>query len=138
MRDLSAAHVEAFLEMMSAERGAAKNTLISYEKDLDELSAFLKTRGALADTAGSPDLQRFLSYMAREGYKASSQARRLSAIRQFYKFLYAESIRDDDPYRHPRCAEEGPPAAQDAERATRSTSCFRWPNRKPRARGRAS
>ena len=46
MRDLSAAHAEAFLEMMSAERGAAKNTLAAYEKDLDELSAFLGTRGA--------------------------------------------------------------------------------------------
>jgi integrase/recombinase XerD len=97
VRDLSAAHAEAFLEMMSAERGAAKNTLVSYERDLDELSAFLKTRSASLNSAASPDLQAFLSYMAREGYKASSQARRLSAIRQFYKFLYAENIREDDP-----------------------------------------
>lgn len=97
MRDLSAAHAEAFLEMMSAERGAAKNTLTSYEKDLDELSAFLRSRGTTLDAAGSADLQAFLSHMAREGYKASSQARRLSAIRQFYKFLYAENIRGDDP-----------------------------------------
>jgi integrase/recombinase XerD len=97
VRDLSAAHAEAFLEMMSAERGAAKNTLVSYERDLDELSAFLKTRRASLTSAASPDLQAFLSHMAREGYKASSQARRLSAIRQFYKFLYAENIREDDP-----------------------------------------
>ena len=97
MRDLSAAHAEAFLEMMSAERGAAKNTLISYEKDLDELSAFLRTRNVTLGSAGSSDLQAFLGHMAREGYKASSQARRLSAMRQFYKFLYAENIRGDDP-----------------------------------------
>ena len=97
MRDLSAAHAEAFLEMMSAERGAAKNTLISYEKDLDELSAFLRTRNVSLTSAASADLQAFLGHMAQEGYKASSQARRLSAIRQFYKFLYAENIRDDDP-----------------------------------------
>lgn len=97
MRDLSAAHAEAFLEMMSAERGAAKNTLISYEKDLDELSAFLKTRNVTLGTAAALDLQAFLSHMAREGYKSSSQARRLSAMRQFYKFLYAENIRGDDP-----------------------------------------
>jgi integrase/recombinase XerD len=97
MRDLSAAHAEAFLEMMSAERGAAKNTLVSYEKDLDELSAFLKTRTTSLTRAVSADLQAFLGYMTREGYKASSQARRLSAIRQFYKFLYAENIRGDDP-----------------------------------------
>lgn len=97
MRDLSAAHAEAFLEMMSAERGAARNTLISYEKDLDELSAFLRTRNTTLGAAGTPDLQAFLAHMAREGYKPSSQARRLSAMRQFYKFLYAENIRGDDP-----------------------------------------
>ncbi|MGV3551098.1 site-specific tyrosine recombinase XerD [Rhizobium sp.] len=97
MRDLSAAHAEAFLEMMSAERGAAKNTLISYEKDLDELSAFLRTRDTTLGAATTADLQAFLGHMAREGYKASSQARRLSAFRQFYKFLYAENIRVDDP-----------------------------------------
>jgi integrase/recombinase XerD len=97
MSDLSAAHAEAFLEMMSAERGAARNTLLSYEKDLDELRSFLMGRNVSMTSAGSTDLQAFLGHMAREGYKASSQARRLSAIRQFYKFLYAENIRDDDP-----------------------------------------
>jgi integrase/recombinase XerD len=97
MNDLSAAHAEAFLEMMSAERGAAPNTLLSYEKDLDELRFFLMARESTLNSAGSADLQAFLSHMAREGYKASSQARRLSAIRQFYKFLYSENIRDDDP-----------------------------------------
>lgn len=95
--DMSAAHAEAFLEMMSAERGAAKNTLISYEKDLEELRSFLTGRGVSMTSAASADLQAFLGHMAKEGYKASSQARRLSAIRQFYKFLYAENIRGDDP-----------------------------------------
>lgn len=97
MRDLSAAHAEAFLEMMSAERGAAKNTLISYEKDLDELASFLRTRDTTLGAATTDDLQAFLGQMAREGYTASSQARRLSAMRQFYKFLYAENNRGDDP-----------------------------------------
>jgi integrase/recombinase XerD len=95
--DMSAAHAEAFLEMMSAERGAAKNTLISYEKDLEELRSFLMGRNVAMTSASSADLQAFLGHMAREGYKASSQARRLSAIRQFYKFLCAENIREDDP-----------------------------------------
>jgi integrase/recombinase XerD len=95
--DMSAAHAEAFLEMMSAERGAAKNTLLSYEKDLEELRSFLTGRGITMTAAASGDLQAFLGHMAKEGYKASSQARRLSAIRQFYKFLYAENIRGDDP-----------------------------------------
>lgn len=95
--DMSAAHAEAFLEMMSAERGAAKNTLLSYEKDLEELRSFLMGRNVAMTSACSADLQAFLGHMAKEGYKASSQARRLSAIRQFYKFLYAENIREDDP-----------------------------------------
>ncbi|MDB5522608.1 MAG: xerD [Rhizobium sp.] len=97
MTDLSAAHAEAFLEMMSAERGAAQNTLVSYAKDLEELRSFLISRKVAMTSAASADLQAFLAHMAREGYKASSQARRLSAIRQFYKFLYAENIREDDP-----------------------------------------
>jgi integrase/recombinase XerD len=97
MMDMSAAHAEAFLEMMSAERGAARNTLLSYEKDLEELRSFLMSRSVAMTSASSPDLQAFLGHMAKEGYKASSQARRLSAIRQFYKFLYAENIREDDP-----------------------------------------
>jgi integrase/recombinase XerD len=83
--------------MMSAERGAAKNTLASYEKDLEELRSFLMQRKVAMTSASSADLQAFLAHMAKEGYKASSQARRLSAIRQFYKFLYAENIREDDP-----------------------------------------
>ena len=83
--------------MMSAERGAAENTLSSYQRDLDEVRAFLRSRNLTLDTAQSADLQAFLAHMTSEGYKASSQARRLSAIRQFYKFLYAEGIRGDDP-----------------------------------------
>jgi integrase/recombinase XerD len=97
MRDLSAAHAEAFLEMMSAERGAAKNTLSSYEKDLEELRSFLMGRNVTMLAAASADLTAFLGQMARDGFKASSQARRLSAIRQFYKFLYSEGLRSDDP-----------------------------------------
>jgi len=70
---------------------------LSYEKDLEELRSFLGERGTSMDLASSADLQAFLGHMAREGYAATSQARRLSAIRQFYKFLYAENIRGDDP-----------------------------------------
>ncbi len=97
MMDLSAAHLESFLEMMSAERGAAQNTLASYQRDLDDLRAFLKARGVSLDAAGSADLSAYLGDMAKQGFKASSQARRLSAMRQFYRFLYGEGLRGDDP-----------------------------------------
>ncbi|MBD9652074.1 site-specific tyrosine recombinase XerD [Ensifer sp. PDNC004] len=97
MSDLSAAHVEAFLEMMSAERGAAINTLQSYERDLEDASSHLRTLGTGLTAATPDDLRGYLAHLAGQGFKASSQARRLSALRQFYKFLYAEGMRGDDP-----------------------------------------
>jgi len=97
MTDLSRAHIEAFLEMMSAERGAAGNTLASYERDLEDLHAFLAPKGKSPLSAESTDLSAYLHHLGRQGFAASSQARRLSAMRQFYKFLYAEGLRGDDP-----------------------------------------
>ncbi len=97
MKDLSRVHVEAFLEMMSAERGAAANTLQSYERDLDDLHAFLNGKSVRLTEAASADLAAYLSSLAKQGFKPSSQARRLAAMRQFYKFLYAEGLRVDDP-----------------------------------------
>jgi integrase/recombinase XerD len=97
MADLSRAHMEAFLEMMSAERGAALNTLSSYQRDLDDLHEFLAGRKKSPLSADSSDLGAYLGHLARKGFASSSQARRLSAMRQFYKFLYAEGLRGDDP-----------------------------------------
>lgn len=97
MSDLSSARVEAFLEMLSAERGAAENTLISYQRDLEDLSDFLSGRKVSLGAATREDLTAYLSDLARRGFQPTSQARRLSAMRQFYKFLYAEGLRGDDP-----------------------------------------
>jgi len=95
--DLSRARIEAFLEMMSAERGAAGNTLSSYERDLDDLWSFLAERDTSLIAAGSDDLAAYLASLTARGFQPSSQARRLSAMRQFFKFLYAEGLRGDDP-----------------------------------------
>ncbi|PTM96529.1 site-specific tyrosine recombinase XerD [Mycoplana dimorpha] len=97
MTDRSASRIEAFLEMMSAERGAAANTLSSYERDLEDARSFLLQRQVQMTEATADDLRAYLGNLARQGLKASSQARRLSALRQFYKFLYAEGLRGDDP-----------------------------------------
>ncbi|MDX0627180.1 tyrosine recombinase [Sinorhizobium medicae] len=97
MTDLSGAHLEAFLEMMSAERGAAVNTLQSYERDLRDARSFLRSRGVGLVDASADDLRSYLSHLTGERFKSSSQARRLSALRQFYKFLYAEGLRTDEP-----------------------------------------
>jgi integrase/recombinase XerD len=91
--------VEAFLEMMSAERGAAKNTIEAYRRDLEDYSAFLSTRGARAMTASRAEVVAYLSALNAQGLSASSSARRLSAIRQFHRFLCADNIRPDDPTR---------------------------------------
>lgn len=90
----SAARIEAFLEMMSVERGAADNTLANYRRDLESASEAIS--GGLA-TAGSADLRAYLGEIAARGFAASSQARKLSTLRQFFKFLYAENLRPDDP-----------------------------------------
>ncbi|MBN9552217.1 MAG: site-specific tyrosine recombinase XerD [Alphaproteobacteria bacterium] len=90
----SAARIEAFLEMMSAERGAAENTLSSYRRDLEDASEAIS--GGLVG-AGPADIRAYLDDIAARGFAPTSQARKLSAIRQFFKFLYAEGLRGDDP-----------------------------------------
>jgi integrase/recombinase XerD len=97
MRDPSALQVESFLEMMSAERGAATNTLQSYERDLEDVRSFLNGRSVCLTEATPDDLRAYLSHLAKQGFAASSQARKLSALRQFFKFLYGEGLRGDDP-----------------------------------------
>jgi integrase/recombinase XerD len=97
MRDLSGAHIEAFLEMLSAERGAAENTLLSYRRDLDDLHDFLISAKRSPLNAESSHLSAYLAHLGKRAFAPSSQARRLSAMRQFYKFLYSEGLRTDDP-----------------------------------------
>lgn len=89
--------LETFLEMMTAERGAAENTLAGYRRDLEDFSEFLG-RTDLAE-AGQQDVSAYLSDLNRRGFAETSQARRLSALKQFFQFLYAEGRRGDDPTR---------------------------------------
>ncbi len=93
----SGALIEAFLEMMSAERGASDNTLAAYRRDLDDIAIFLQKRGHHLASAPTETLRAYLEHTAAQGFAASTQARKLSALRQFFKFLYAEGQRGDDP-----------------------------------------
>ncbi len=86
-----------FLAMLSAERGSAKNSLLAYERDIEDYLAFLESRGADEMSASAPDVRAFLAQLAERGLKPSSAARRLSALRQFHGFLKAEGRRVDDP-----------------------------------------
>ncbi|MBZ9656408.1 site-specific tyrosine recombinase XerD [Phyllobacterium lublinensis] len=93
----TAAAIETFLEMMSAERGAAHNTLESYRRDLEDAAAFSAAAGLQLTIAEPATIRAYLDDIAGRGFAATSQARRLSALRQFFRFLYTENIRADDP-----------------------------------------
>ena len=89
--------IELFLDMLAAERGAGANTLAAYRNDLEDLSAFLRAAGKSVADADTDALRGFLADLTERGFAASSLARRLSAVRQLYRFLYAEGKRGDDP-----------------------------------------
>ncbi|MBP0582331.1 site-specific tyrosine recombinase XerD [Labrys sp. LIt4] len=89
--------INAFLDMVSAERGGADNTLQAYRRDLTDYSDFLKGRGGAIATAGADEARAHLAALSDLGFKATTLARHLSAIRQLHKFLYAEGFRTDDP-----------------------------------------
>jgi integrase/recombinase XerD len=88
---------DLFLDMVAAERGGAANTLDAYRRDLDDLLGFLGKRRKSVASATTADLRAYLAHLADHGFAASSAARRLSAIRQLYRFLYAEGHRTEDP-----------------------------------------
>ena len=81
--------------MMAAERGAAARTIAAYRADLDDFAAFL--RGAAVEGADAEALRRYLARLDDAGMAPRTAARRLSALRQFHQFLFAEGIRADDP-----------------------------------------
>ena len=88
-------HLEAFLEMLAAERGAAPLTLAAYRSDLFDLAVFLAARGMPVETADAAALHAYLD--SATGVGPRTLARRISAMRQFYKFLVIDGIRRDDP-----------------------------------------
>ena len=83
--------------MLAAERGAARNTLIAYERDLSDLAGFLAARGTEVARADATALRAYMAGLNAEGLKARTAARRLSALRQFHRFLLREGVRTDDP-----------------------------------------
>jgi len=86
-----------FLDMLRAERGAAEKTIEAYTRDLSEYLAFLGTKRKTALDASADTIRAYLAQLSRKGLAATSRARKLSAMRQFYRFLLAEGLRKDDP-----------------------------------------
>jgi integrase/recombinase XerD len=86
-----------FLDMLMAERGAAAMTIEAYTRDLSEFLAFLAAKRKTALDASADSVRAYLAQLSRKGLAATSRARKLSAMRQFFRFLLAEGIRSDDP-----------------------------------------
>lgn len=89
--------IALFLEMMTVDRSAAAMTLKNYGRDLKRFAAFVRKRKESLLTAGADDISAFLSALEKEGLSAATAALKVSAIRQFYSFLYAEGHRGDNP-----------------------------------------
>ena len=86
-----------FLDMLAAEQGAGANTVDAYRRDLDDLSAFIGGRGLSFNTAETQTLRDYLGDLDERGFKSTSVARRLSALRHLFRFLLNERVRTDDP-----------------------------------------
>ena len=89
--------VTLFLDMLAAEQGAGDNTLQAYRRDLTDFSEFLGHAGVTFVAADTQKLRDYLADLDTRGFKSSSVARRLSAMRHLYRFLLSERIRTDDP-----------------------------------------
>jgi integrase/recombinase XerD len=89
--------VDAFLEMLTVERGAARNTIKSYANDLNDFAEFAAGRGQATAGADVATCQAYMASLHGRGLSARTAARRLSALRQFHLFLLQDGVRQDDP-----------------------------------------
>lgn len=88
-------YIENFLNNLLAEKGSAKNTIISYKKDLEELFDFLKD--IKIEEITTKDLKKYLEFLYKNGVATSTMARHISAIKQFFNFLQLENIITENP-----------------------------------------
>ncbi|MDI3337247.1 site-specific tyrosine recombinase XerD [Defluviimonas aestuarii] len=89
--------ISAFLDAQAAELGAAQNTLLGYGRDLKDFSGWLARRGKSFENAERADIEAYLVFCDAEGLSRATRARRLSSIRQLFRFAYEEGRRVDNP-----------------------------------------
>ena len=90
-------HISAFLEMLAAERGAAANTISAYARDLEDLLMHCSRLNRELTQLTTLDIRTYLHELAEQGLSPASRARRLSTLRQLFRFMQAEDLTDDDP-----------------------------------------
>ncbi len=125
-------HVEAFLEMMAAERGASRNTIAAYLSDLAHFSEFATHQGKSAAGADAATAQAYMAGLAAAGLAPRTAARRLSSLRQFHLFLLREEVRADDPTTlldAPRLSRPLPKYLAEAEVDALLAAAAAWPGR---------
>ena len=89
--------LSSFLEAQAAELGAAENTLAAYARDLTDFTGWLADKGRDAATATQADVEAYMVHCDAQGLAKSTRARRLSAIKQLYRFAFEERLREDNP-----------------------------------------
>ena len=122
--------LEAFLEMLAAERGAARLTVAAYQNDLIDLAGFLAARGRVLEDADAAALRDYLAAAATRRLAPRTRARRISAIRQFFRFLLSDGLRSDDPSAGldtPRLGRPLPKLLSEAEVARLIAAAEAWP-----------
>lgn len=97
MTDTAAHLIDGFLDMMSAERAASDNTLAAYRRDLEDVAARLRRSRQSIAKASTGHLEGVLAGWAQDGLAASTAARKLSAVKQFYLYLQTDGLRADNP-----------------------------------------
>ena len=97
MRRPALRQLDAFLDMLAAERDAARNTQDSYRRDLNDYFDFLALCGADAMSADGEHLRAYIASLSKRSLSPATVARRVSALRQFHKFLFVEKLRSNDP-----------------------------------------
>ena len=113
----AAGWIEAFLEMMAAERAAARNTLTAYGKDLADAQGFLAGQGADLSSASAEAIEAYFADIGARGLSPATAARRRASVRQFYRFVLGERWREDDPSRRVDAPKKGRPLPKILSRA---------------------
>ncbi|MCT4684320.1 MAG: site-specific integrase, partial [Roseicyclus sp.] len=93
----AARRISTFLQAQAAEQGAARNTQLAYGRDLADAADWLARRGTALDRADRAALEGYIAHLDAEGLAPATRARRLSALKQFYRFAVDEGWRPDNP-----------------------------------------